>query len=124
MSHLEVVARMRVRDGQLKAFRSHAADMVRLTRELDTRTLRYDWFLDERTMECEVHEAYVDEQGLIEHNRHIMGARERLFQEAADDHRMAVYGEISPELAGLFDRHAGGVSRFSFLGGLAATPDV
>ena len=124
MSHLEVVARMKVRAGQLEAFKSHAADMVRLTRDKDTRTLRYDWFLDEKTMECEVHEAYVDEQGLIEHNRNIMGARERLFMEAADDHRMAVYGEISPELASLFDRHAGGVSRFSFLGGLAGTPDV
>jgi quinol monooxygenase YgiN len=124
MSHLEVVARMKVRAGQLEAFKSHAADMVRITREQDTKTLRYDWFLDEATMQCEVHEAYVDEQGLIEHNGHIMAARARLFAEAADDHRMAVYGEISPELARLFDKHAGGVGRFSFLGGLAAAPDV
>ena len=124
MSHLEVVARMSVRPGQLESFKRHVADMVRLTREHDTRTLRYDWFIDEKSMQCEVHEAYVDEQGLIEHNRHIMGAREQLFSEAADDHRMAVYGEISPELASLFDRHAGGVSRFSFVRGLANAPDV
>lgn len=124
MSHLEVVAHMRVRPGRLEAFKSHVADMVRVAREQDTKTLRYDWFLDEGTMQCEVHETYLDEQGLMEHNQHIMGARARLFEEAADDHRMAVYGAISPELASLFDRHAGGVSRFSFLGGLAAAPDV
>lgn len=124
MSHLEVVARMKVRPGRLEAFKSHVADMVRLTREQDTKTLRYDWFLDEKTLQCEVHEAYIDEQGLMEHNRNIMRARERLFEEAADDHRMAVYGEISPELASLFDKHAGGVSKFSFIGGLAAVPNV
>lgn len=124
MGHLEVVARMKVRPGRLEAFKGHVADMVRLTRQHDTKTLRYDWFLDEKTMQCEVHEAYIDEQGLIEHNQHIMGARARLFEEAADDHRMAVYGDISRELASLFDRHAGGVSRFSFLGGLTAAPDV
>lgn len=124
MSHLEVVAHMKVRPGQLEGFKRHMAEMVRLARELDTKTLRYDWFIDERAMECEVHEVYLDEQGLMEHNRNIMGARARLFQEAADDHRMAVYGEISPELASLFDKHAGGVSRFSFLGGLAASPGV
>lgn len=124
MSHLEVVARMKVRPGRLEAFKSHVADMVRLTREQDTNTLRYDWFLDEQTLQCEVHEAYIDGQGLMEHNRNMMGARQRLFEEAADDHRMAVYGEISPELASLFDRHAGGVSTFSFIGGLAAVPHV
>lgn len=124
MSHLEVVARMTVRSGRLETFKRHVADMVRLTREQDTRTLRYDWFIDEKSMQCEVHEAYVDEQGLIEHNRHIMGAREQLFKEAADDHQMAVYGEISPELAGLFDKHAGGVSKFSFVRGLTAAPNV
>lgn len=124
MSHLEVVAHMKVRPGQLEGFKSHVVEMVRLAREQDTKTLRYDWFIDEKTMECEVHEVYLDEQGLMEHNQNIMAARARLFQEAADDHRMAVYGEISPELASLFDKHAGGVSRFSFLRGLAALPRV
>lgn len=124
MSHLEVVARLKVRPGQLESFKSHVAEIVRLAREKDTQTLRYDWFLDEQSMECEVHEAYLGEQGLMEHNRNIMAARERLFRESAYDHRMAVYGAISPELTSLFDKHAGGVSRFSFLGGLQAAPTV
>jgi quinol monooxygenase YgiN len=124
MSHLEVVAHLKIRPGQLEGFKAHVGEIVQLAREKDSQTLRYDWFIDEKAMECEVHEAYLSEQGLMEHNRNIMGARERLFRESAYDHRMAVYGEISPELTSLFDRHAGGVSKFSFLRGLGASPTV
>jgi quinol monooxygenase YgiN len=124
MSHLEVVAHLKVRPGQLEGFKARVAEIVRLAREKDTQTLRYDWFLDEKAMECEVHEAYLGEQGLVEHNRNVMDARARLFRESAYDHRMAVYGTISPELSSLFDQHAGGVNKFSFLGGLRAAPTV
>jgi hypothetical protein len=53
-----------------------------------------------------------------------MEARALLFKEAAYDHRMAVFGGISPELGNLFDKHAGGVSRFSFFQGLQVSPAV
>lgn len=36
MSHLELRARMKVRSGQLDGFKAQAAELVRLTRELDT----------------------------------------------------------------------------------------
>jgi quinol monooxygenase YgiN len=124
MSHLELIAHLKIRPGQLEGFKTRAAELVRLTRELDTQTLRYDWFIDEVGMECEVHELYLSEQGLMEHNHHIMEARSLLFKEAAFDHRMAVFGEISPELGNLFDKHAGGVSRFSFFQGLQVSPAV
>src|SRR5689334_715628 len=45
MSHLELRARMSIRPGQLEGFKAQAAELMRLTRELDTQTLRYDWFL-------------------------------------------------------------------------------
>jgi quinol monooxygenase YgiN len=122
MSHLELIAHMKIRPGQMERFKARAAELVRLTRERDTQTIRYDWFIDEAAMECEVHELYLSEQGLIEHNQHIMEARGLLFQDAASDHRMAVFGAISPELASLFDKHAGGVSKFSFVQGLQAAP--
>jgi quinol monooxygenase YgiN len=124
MGHLEVVARLKIRPGQVERFRAQVAEIVRIAREKDTQTLRYDWFIDEQALECEVHEVYVSEQGLIEHNQHIMGARELLFRESALDHRMAVYGEISQQLKSLFDKHAGGVSKFSFFQGLKQSPAV
>lgn len=124
MSHLEVVARMKIRPGQLEAFKSQAAELLRLTREKDTQTLRYDSFINEATMECEVHEAYLNEQGFMEHNQHIMQAREVLFHEYADDHRICVFGEVSPQLMQFFDKFGGVVTVFPFLMGLELSPAV
>jgi quinol monooxygenase YgiN len=118
VSHLEVIAQMKIRPAQLEGFKAQASRMIQLTRERDTQTVRYDWFIDEDTMECAVHEAYLTEEGLIEHNAHIMEARETLFKCYADDHRMSTFGPISSELEELFRRHAGGVRAFSFLMGL------
>jgi len=116
--HLEVIARLKVRPGQLEGFNSQVAEIMRLTRAQDTQTLRYDWFLNEDATECEVHEGYVREEGLIEHNQHVVEARHELFRDYAFDHRMSVYGDISQHLSDLFDKHAGGVSQFSFVQGL------
>ena len=41
----EVTARLQVREGELEGFKEQAAEMMRQTREKDTGTLRYDWFL-------------------------------------------------------------------------------
>ena len=124
MAYLEVIARAKVRPGQLEGFKAQAAEIVRVTREKDTHTLRCDWFINEDGTECEVHEAYVSEEGLIEHNAHVMGARAILFDRYAYDHRMSVYGEISQPLRDLFDKHAGGVSSYSFLQGLESTAAI
>jgi quinol monooxygenase YgiN len=124
MSHLELIAHLRIRPGQLEGFNAQAAEIVRLTRENDTKTLRYDWFVNEAAMECEVHEVYDGEEGLMEHNMHIMEARARLFAEFAFDHRMSAYGEISQQLRDLAQKHAGGVSEFSFLQGLEVSPAI
>lgn len=124
MAYLEVIARAKVRPGQLEGFRAQAAEIVRVTREKDTHTLRCDWFINEDGTECEVHEAYVSEEGLIEHNAHVMEARAILFDKYAYDHRMSVYGEISQPLRDLFSKHAGGVSSYSFLQGLQTAASV
>ena len=54
-----------VRPGQLEGFKKQAAECIRITKEKDTRTLRYDWFLTSDGTECEVHEAYTGPEGLI-----------------------------------------------------------
>jgi hypothetical protein len=115
---------MKVRPGQLDGFRAQAAELVRLTREKDTQTLRYDWFINEDAMECEVHELYLTEAGLIEHNAHIMEARELLFREYAFDHRMSAFGEVSQQLVDLANKHAGGIGVFSLFQGLEVSATV
>ncbi len=124
MARLELHANLKIRPGQLEGFRAQAAEIMRLTREQDTHTLRYDWFINEDGTACEVHEAYLGEQGLIEHNTHVMDARAILFEKYAYDHRMTVFGGVSPELRELFSKHAGGVTEYSFLQGLETAPAV
>ena len=104
MSTFEVRARLTIRDGQLEGFKRQAAEMMRLTRELDTGTLAYDWFISADGTQCEVREAYVDPDALVDHAFHVREARDAMFAEFADDHRMAFYGEPSPRLAELIQR--------------------
>jgi quinol monooxygenase YgiN len=124
MGHLELRAQLKIRPGQLEEFKAQAAEIMRISREQDTKTLRYDWFITEDGTECEVHEVYVDEEGLFEHNLHIMDARAVLFEKYAFDHRMSTFSEISPKLRGLFTKHAGGATVYSFVQGLEATAAV
>lgn len=116
----EVMARLKIRDGELDGFKQQAAEVMRLARKLDTKTLRYDWFIDADETECEVREVYLDADGLFEHNKHVVKARDKLFRDHAYGHDMTIYAEPSPALAELMERMAGHVSfnRFSLAQGL------
>ena len=118
MANLELSAHMTVRPGQLEGFKKQAAECIRITREKDTHTLRYDWFLSTDGTECEVREAYTGPEGLIEHNKNILDARAKLFKDYADNHFMTVYGEVSQPLIELLKAHAAGYKWFSFVKGL------
>jgi quinol monooxygenase YgiN len=115
---------VKIRPGQLEGFKAQAAEIMRITREQDTKTLRYDWFINEDGTDCEVHEAYLDEGGLFEHNQHVMAARAILFRDFAFDHRMTAFGEVSQQLRDLAARHAGGIAVYSFLQGLETAAAV
>jgi quinol monooxygenase YgiN len=116
----EVTAQLKIREGQLDGFKQQAAEVMRLTRAKDTKTVRYDWFISDDGIQCEVRESYVDADGLLEHNKHVAEAREKLFRDFAYDHDMTIYGEPSPALAELIERLAGHVNfnRYSLLQGL------
>lgn len=118
MENLEVIARIKIRPGQLEGFKAQAAELLRLTQEKDSKTIRYDWFIDEDAMQCEVHEAYLDEEGMIEHNQHVMDARAVLFEKFAFDHQMNFFGDISPQLEDLTKRHAQAAHVYSFFRGI------
>ena len=113
MSHFEVRARLKVREGKLERFKQQAAEMMRQTREKDTGTLTYDWFLSSDGTECEVREAYVSADDLVDHAFHVREARDALFAESAFDHRMAFYGDPSPRLAELVDKIGVNVTFFT-----------
>jgi len=119
MSKLEVSAKMTIRKGKLNGFKQQAAEIIRQTKEKDTKTIRYDWYLSNDETECEVREAYESSEGLIEHAMHIGEARDQLFEEFADDHRINIYGDPSPQLVEMVNtKMAGRVKWYSFLQGL------
>jgi quinol monooxygenase YgiN len=113
MSQFEVRARLKVRDGQLEGFKRQAAEMMRQTKEKDTGTLAYDWFLSQDGTQCEVREAYVDADALVDHAFHVREARDVMFAEFAHDHQMAFYGEPSPRLLELVERIGVDVTHFT-----------
>ena len=115
MAALEVSAHLTVRPGQLEGFKKQAAELIRITKQSDTHTLRYDWFLSTDGRECEVREAYTGPEGLIEHNKNILEARTKLFKDYADNHFMTVYGEPNQALIDLFRAHSVGFRWFSTL---------
>ena len=122
MGYLELSAHMTVRPGCLEGFKKQAAECIRITKEKDARTLRYDWFLSTDGTQCEVREAYTGPEGLIEHNRNILEARTTLFRNYADNHFMTVYAEPSQPLLDLLKAHAAGHTWFVFLQGLESAP--
>ncbi len=124
MSHLELRAQMTIRPGQLDGFKTQAIELMRLTRELDTKTLRYDWYISPDGTRCEVHEAYENEQGLFEHNDHVKDARATLFRDYADGHHMTAYGEVSQQLFDLTRHHAGALEHYTFLAGMQPEPAI
>jgi quinol monooxygenase YgiN len=115
MSTFEVRAQLKIREGQLEGFKRQAAEMMRQTREKDTGTLAYDWFLSNDGTQCEVREAYVDADALVEHAFHVREARDVMFAEFAYDHKMAFYGEPSPRLLELVDRIGVHVTSYTLL---------
>src|SRR6266540_4987750 len=95
MGQLEVSVRMRVRPGQIEGVKRQAAECIRVTREKDTKTLRCDWYLSNDGTECEIREAYVDSDGVIEHRANVGGPLNKLLTEFAGDQIVSVYGDPS-----------------------------
>ena len=126
-SILEVSAMMKVRAGKLEGFKQQASEIIRLAKERDTKTLRYDWFLSKDGTECEVREAYESSEGLIEHRMHIVEALKTLFNEFAEDHAVRIFGDLSPQLTEILNGLQGvNIKRYSFLQGFEsqATPEL
>jgi quinol monooxygenase YgiN len=117
---VEVSVRMEVRDGRLAGLEQQATKCIELTRERDIKTLRYDWFLSDDGTRCEIREAYVDSDGVIEHRiENVRDATNELLSKFADDPAVTVYGDASPKLVEFGNARMGDSIRwFSFLGGL------
>jgi quinol monooxygenase YgiN len=120
MRALEVSVRMKVRAGQLEGLKKQAAQCVKETRDKDTKTLRYDWFVSSDGTECETREASVDSDSVVEHRvKNVAAATNAVFSKFADDPIVTVCGDASPELMPFAGARMGeAVKWYSFLQGL------
>jgi quinol monooxygenase YgiN len=113
----EASARLKIRDGELEEFKRQVAEIMRQTQQQDVKPLRYDWFLSDDGTECEVREAYVAADALLEQQHRIGEAKAKLFR-FVTDHTMTFYGEPSPALAAALEAMGTTFKQFSFLQGL------
>ena len=113
----EATARLTIRDGELEGFKRQVADIIGKTQQQDAKPLRYDWFLSDDGTECEVWEAYVDADALLDQQHRLGEAKARLFGFVAG-HSMTFYGKPSPALASALDAMGTTFEQFSFLQGL------
>lgn len=124
MNRLELSATSRVREGQLEGLKGVAADFIRQTKEKDTRTLRFDWFLSADQTESEIREEYLDAPGFVEHKTNTVAVTEKVFAEFATDHRVAFFGDPPPMLVQKVEQTPMGrtVTWYRFFQGLGAEP--
>jgi quinol monooxygenase YgiN len=110
----EATARLKIRDGELERFKRQVAEIISKTQQQDAKPLRYDWFLSDDGTECEVREAYVDADALLEQQRRLGEAKAKLFS-FVTEHSMTFYGEPSPALASALEAMGTTFTQFSFL---------
>jgi quinol monooxygenase YgiN len=124
MTMFEATARLKIREGGLEGFKQQAAELVRQMNTLDDPPLRYDWFLKDDGTECEVREAYVDGDSLLEHQRLVADAKMQLIRNFVAGHEMTFYAEPSPALAQTLEERGSTYEKFSFFQGLEAESEV
>ena len=96
MSELHVIARCKIHEGKLEAFRAAAAGCLRSVQEQDTGTHQYDWFLNENQTEAIVLEKYRDSDAVLEHIANMGDIFGALLETC--DLSLEIFGEPSPEL--------------------------
>lgn len=71
MNKLQISARMKIWNVKLEGFKQQMAEIIQQTKEKDTGTLQYDWFLSNDQAECEIHETYESSDALAEHKHNL-----------------------------------------------------
>lgn len=67
MNRFQAVVRFAIHEAEAKAFERIAGEMIRLTREKDTGTVRFDIFLNDDGTEAVFYEEFVSPEARLEH---------------------------------------------------------
>jgi quinol monooxygenase YgiN len=69
MNHIETYAKFAIHSGKLNEFKQRVATLVKVVRERDSATLRYDWFINEEKNEAVAMDTYKDETAMYAHQK-------------------------------------------------------
>ena len=62
---LEISAIFKIPKGKLEEFNRLAAESIRLSKEKDTGTIKYDFYISSDETECEMREEYVSSEAVL-----------------------------------------------------------
>ena len=96
MKKLQVIARLKIHDGQLDAFKSLAAQMLKAVKENEPGTTQYDAFFNADQTECVVLETYTDSAAVFAHLADIGAMLQKLLELSVMT--LEVFGSPSEEL--------------------------
>ena len=94
---LEISAVMKIPKGKLEEFKELAAESIRLSKEKDTGTLKYDIYISSDETEGEVREEYKNSEAVLEHMVNLSETLEKTSIDFPIVH-VNIYGDPSPEL--------------------------
>ena len=94
---LEISAFFKIPKGKLEEFKRLATESIRLSKEKDTGTLKYDFYISSDETECEMREEYESSEAVLEHMANLGEHQQEVFSDFPLDH-VNVYGNPSPEL--------------------------
>ena len=94
---LEISAFFKIPKGKLEEFKRLATESIRLSKEKDTGTLKYDFYISSDETECEMREEYESSEAVLEHMANLGEHQQEVFKDFPLDH-VNVYGNPSPEL--------------------------
>ena len=114
MNQILSIAKLEIHDGKLEEFKDVARTCIQLVKEKDTRTIRYEWFLNEDDMECVVEERYEDSSALLEHVGNMGDILGRLF--AVSTFSAKICGSPSEELVNALQGFD--ITYYNYAGGL------
>ena len=96
-NNIEISAIMKIPKGKLEEFKELAVETIRLSKERDTETLKYDVYISSDETECEVRQEYKNSEAVLEHMANLRETLKKAYIDFPIDH-VNIYGDPSPEL--------------------------
>lgn len=93
---LQIIARLKIHDGKIDAFKALAAQMLKAMKENETETIQFDRFFSADQTECVVLETYKDASAVFAHLANVGVMLGKLL--ALSEMNLEVFGNPSEEL--------------------------